>query len=39
VRFISTGSGDEENLALSRMIKKVIDEPAPPPPTAITVKQ
>ena len=39
VRFISTGSGDEENLALSRMIKKVIDEPAPPPPTAAAATQ
>ena len=37
VRFISTGSGDEENLALSRMIKKVIEEPPPPPTT--TAKQ
>ena len=39
VRFISTGSGDEENLALSRMIKKVIDEPAPPAAAATTAKQ
>jgi thiol-disulfide isomerase/thioredoxin len=38
VRFISTGSGDEENAALAKMIKKVIDEPAPPP-TAAAVKQ
>ena len=30
VRFISTGSGDEENAALNKMIKKLIDEPAPP---------
>jgi thiol-disulfide isomerase/thioredoxin len=33
VRFISTGSGDEENAALNKMIKKLIDEPAPPPST------
>jgi thiol-disulfide isomerase/thioredoxin len=39
VRFISTGSGDEENLALSRMIKKVIEEPAPPLTTPTTAKQ
>ena len=32
VRFISTGSGDEENLALSKMIKKLIDEPRPNAP-------
>ena len=38
VRFISTGSGDEENLALSRMIRKLIDEPPPPPP-ATAAKQ
>ena len=34
VRFISTGSGDQENAALSKMIKKLIDEPAPPPADA-----
>ncbi len=34
VRFISTGSGDEENAALNKMIKKLIDEPAPPPANA-----
>jgi len=28
VRFISTGSGELENLALNKMIKKLIDEPA-----------
>jgi cytochrome c biogenesis protein CcmG, thiol:disulfide interchange protein DsbE len=38
VRFISTGSGTEENAALSRMIKKVIDEPAPPDATATTAR-
>lgn len=31
VRFISVGSSDAENAALSRMIKKLIDEPAPGP--------
>ena len=30
VRFISTGSGDEENAALNKMITKLINEPAPP---------
>jgi len=35
VRFISTGSGDEENAALARMIRKVIDEPAPPADAAV----
>jgi thiol-disulfide isomerase/thioredoxin len=41
VRFISTGSGDQENAALNKMIKKLIDEPAPPPatPTADAAKQ
>jgi len=29
VRFISVGSSDEENSALARMIKKLIEEPAP----------
>lgn len=33
VRFISTGSGDEENAALNRMITKLINEPPPPPKT------
>lgn len=33
VRFISTGSGDAENAALNKMIKKLIDEPAPAPAT------
>ena len=28
VRFISTGSGEQENLTLNKMIKKLIDEPA-----------
>lgn len=35
VRFISTGSGDLENAALNSMIKKLIDEPAPPTPAGI----
>jgi len=39
VRFISTGSGDQENAALSRMIKKLIDEPAPLPTTADAAKK
>ena len=40
VRFISTGSGDEENAALNRMITKLINEPAPPAsPAAATAKQ
>lgn len=39
VRFISTGSGDEENAALNRMIAKLINEPAPPPATADAAKQ
>ena len=39
VRFISTGSGDEENAALNKMIKKLIDEPAPPSTTADAAKQ
>lgn len=38
VRFISTGSGDLENAALNTMIKKLIDEPAPPT-TAVIAKQ
>ena len=29
VRFISTGSGDLENAALNKIIKKLIEEPAP----------
>ncbi len=39
VRFISTGSGDQENAALSKMIKKLIDEPALLPATADTAKK
>src|SRR5229473_4791555 len=39
VRFISTGSGDRENTALSKMIKKLIDEPALLPATADTAKK
>jgi len=39
VRFISTGSGDQENAALSKMIKKLIDEPAPLPTTADAAKK
>jgi thiol-disulfide isomerase/thioredoxin len=39
VRFISTGSGDEENAALNKMIKKLIDEPAPGPTTTDAAKQ
>jgi thiol-disulfide isomerase/thioredoxin len=38
VRFISTGSGDEENAALNKMIKKLIDEP-PAPATIDAAKQ
>jgi thiol-disulfide isomerase/thioredoxin len=30
VRFISIGSGEEDNAALNRMITKLINEPAPP---------
>jgi hypothetical protein len=29
VRFISVGSSDAESAALNKMIKKLIDEPAP----------
>jgi len=39
VRFISTGSGDQENAALNKMIKKLIDEPAPQRRTADAGKQ
>jgi thiol-disulfide isomerase/thioredoxin len=39
VRFISTGSGDQENAALNRMIKKLVDEPALPPATADAAKK
>jgi thiol-disulfide isomerase/thioredoxin len=39
VRFISTGSGDQENAALNKMIKKLIDEPAPQPAAADAGKQ
>ncbi|MDX6382572.1 MAG: hypothetical protein QOK48_145 [Blastocatellia bacterium] len=39
VRFISTGSGDEENAALNRMITKLINEPAPTPPATAAAKQ
>jgi thiol-disulfide isomerase/thioredoxin len=39
VRFISTGSGDLENAALNKMIKKLIDEPAPLPTTADASKK
>ena len=39
VRFISTGSGDQENAVLNKMIKKLIDEPAPPPTTADASKK
>jgi thiol-disulfide isomerase/thioredoxin len=39
VRFISTGSGDQENAALNRMIKKLIDEQAPLPATADAAKK
>jgi hypothetical protein len=39
VRFISTGSGDQENAALNKMIKKLIDEPAPLPTTADASKK
>src|SRR6267142_1488491 len=38
VRFISTGSGDEENSALNRMITRLINEPAPPVTAAGTSK-
>ncbi len=38
VRFISTGSGDQENAALSKMIKKLIDEPVPAANTKITMR-
>jgi thiol-disulfide isomerase/thioredoxin len=36
VRFIGSGSGDEENAALNRMITKLINEPAPPSTTQTT---
>jgi thiol-disulfide isomerase/thioredoxin len=41
LRFISTGSGDEENAALNKMITKLINEPALPPvgATAQAAKQ
>jgi thiol-disulfide isomerase/thioredoxin len=41
LRFISTGSGEEENAALNKMITKLINEPAPPPvgATAQAAKQ
>ena len=39
VRFISTGSGDQENAALNKMIKKLIDEPAPLTTTADASKK
>ena len=39
VRFISTGSGDQENAALNRMIKKLVDEPALLPATAGAAKK
>ncbi len=39
VRFISTGSGDQENVALSKIIKKLIDEPAPLAATADATKK
>jgi thiol-disulfide isomerase/thioredoxin len=35
VRFISVGSGDAEAAALNKMIKKLIDEPAPSINTAV----
>ena len=38
VRFITIGSGEEESAAINKMIRKLIDEPAPPP-TAAAVKQ
>ena len=38
VRFITIGSGEEESAAINKMIKKLIEEPAPPP-TAAAVKQ
>jgi len=39
VRFISTGSGDEENSALNKMITKLINEPPPANTTADSAKQ
>ena len=36
VRFIGSGSGDEENAALNKMITKLINEPAPPSTTQTT---
>ena len=38
VRFISIGSSDEESSALGRMIKKLIEEPAPTNLAATTAK-
>jgi len=34
VRFISLGAGDDETVALGRMIRKLINEPAPAPAAA-----
>jgi thiol-disulfide isomerase/thioredoxin len=39
VRFITIGSGEEESAAINRMIKKLLDEPAPTSTTADAAKQ
>ena len=38
VRFISVGSSEQESLTLGKMLKKLIDEPAPGPDAATTEK-
>jgi thiol-disulfide isomerase/thioredoxin len=38
VRFISVGSGDQENAALNKMIKKLVEEPAPPANPQVTAR-
>jgi thiol-disulfide isomerase/thioredoxin len=39
VRFITIGSGEEESAAINKMIKKLLDEPAPTSTTADAAKQ
>jgi len=39
VRFITIGSGEEESAAINKMIKKLLDEPAPTSMTADAAKQ
>jgi thiol-disulfide isomerase/thioredoxin len=38
VRFITIGSGEEESAAINKMIKKLLDEPAPPVNNQITMR-